>query len=431
MSVGVRLRFRSRDGTLQGERVFYDLPVRIGRNSMNDCPVAHPFVSEFHATIDLLGGELCVSDLNSRNGTYDTNLVRLAPKRAVPLSRLGNTFVLGRIVDLAVEPFEQSPDIGGRPSSVHGSILGNGAALRMPPGLGGSPSLAPLPALSARDGGAPPGAPFAPAPWGAPEGPSFNSRLPLADPARSALGQSLPDLPPLRGAYDGHGAEPPRAAGGPGPSPERASRHTQHLSMSTELLALLGLRELGSSLLPGVPLETTGDVARLLTKLHDLVEVFCRCFVALREGSAQFIAYAEGEGPESRWQNRSASAQRVATARDPATLALALLDWRNQEFDAPKAAEDVLVRIVAQHAALTDAVIRGVEALLEELSPEAIESATKDGGAMGSILGRHRALWQAYKARYESVAAGTAQFERLFGSEFAATFGHYVRTGRT
>ena len=88
MSLGVRLRFRSRDGKIEGEQVFYDLPVRIGRNKMNDCRLGHPFVSEFHATLEIVGGEVCVVDLNSRNGTFDSNNGRLAGRQPVPIAQL-------------------------------------------------------------------------------------------------------------------------------------------------------------------------------------------------------------------------------------------------------------------------------------------------------------------------------------------------------
>ena len=156
----------------------------------------------------------------------------------------------------------------------------------------------------------------------------------------------------------------------------RGNRHTQHLSMSLELLALLGLRELAGSLVPGVPLETTGDVARLLTKMHDLVEMFCRCFVPLRDSRLG----------ASRWARRMAgskSASDVDHAADPATVASALLDWRNQDYDGPEAAERILADVVVQQAALLESLMRGVGSLLEEISPEAIEQAVREDAGMG------------------------------------------------
>ena len=53
MALGVRVRFPgARDGSLQGERVLRQMPVRLGRNAMNDCALGHPFISDFHAVLD-------------------------------------------------------------------------------------------------------------------------------------------------------------------------------------------------------------------------------------------------------------------------------------------------------------------------------------------------------------------------------------------
>jgi hypothetical protein len=214
---------------------------------------------------------------------------------------------------------------------------------------------------------------------------------------------------------------PAPAAGNPG----GAARMTQHLSMSTEILAMLGLRELAASLVPGVPLETTGDVARLLTKLHDVIEVFCRSFVALREAHAQFVSSTDLSRVESRRMNRSPSAIRVDAARDASSLAEALLDWRNQDYDAPQAMERVLVDVIMHHAAMTEGVMRGVEALLAEMSPEAIERTVKDD-AMTAVFGRYRALWQNYVGRYQAVASDARRYELVFGPEFADSYREYL-----
>jgi hypothetical protein len=172
--------------------------------------------------------------------------------------------------------------------------------------------------------------------------------------------------------------------------------------MSNEMLALLGLRELGASLVPGVPLETTGDVARFLTKLHDLVEAFCSSFILLRDGYSRSVSLTELGRAEPRGKAKSESAERVGRVSAPAALALALLDWRNQEFDTAETVRETLVDIAAHDAALTEAVLHGVKAVLDELAPEAIESAC-GVPSLGGMLGRHRALWEHYKTRYDEL----------------------------
>src|SRR5215469_8000716 len=147
MGLHVRVRFRSPDGSVQGERVVAQMPVRIGRNLMNDCPIAHPFVSEFHAIIDVVNGQLSVRDLNSRNGVYGQDFTRLPAGVPVPLASLGNMFILARALEVTIEAFDQSANVGQRASNVNGSILGNQAALEAAWPPAGAPPPAPLPAI--------------------------------------------------------------------------------------------------------------------------------------------------------------------------------------------------------------------------------------------------------------------------------------------
>jgi type VI secretion system protein ImpI len=404
MAVGVRVRFRSRDGA-QGERVLHQLPVRLGRNAMNDCVVSHPFVSDFHASIEMSDGELCVRDLNSRNGLHDRNLSRLPAGRSIPLGALGNGFVVGRAVEVEVEPFEAHVEVGERsPSSVHGAVLGNPAALSIGR-AGGLPSLPPL-SMGAQGMGLP-------AP---PPPPAYVPPV-----SGAAMGRSLPMLAPLASMPLPGGAH---QSGPPPPGGGGVHRSTQHLSMSMELLALLGLRELASSLVPGVPLETTGDVARLLTKMHDLVEMFCRCFVPLRDSRLG----------ASRWARRMAgskSASEVDHAADPAAIAAALLDWRNQDYDGPEAAERILADVVVQQAALLESVMRGVGSLLDEISPDAIERAVREDAGMGGVFGRYRALWQTFRERFDHVGREENRAEVLLGSETAAAYRKHLARQRS
>jgi type VI secretion system protein ImpI len=436
MALGVRVRFRSRDGSLQGERVLRQMPVRLGRNAMNDCALGHPFISDFHAVLDLVDDQLCVRDLNSRNGVYDRNMARLPAGRSIPLSALGHTFVVGRTVEVWVETFEESRDIGQRASSFHGAVLGNRAAMAggwagsgdavgsalgnaLParaPGVG-SQGIVPLPPLSIgeRSSGERPPAYVAPA-AGAP----------------AAGNASLPGLSPLPGA-SAFGLPPLASPGNrPSPPPQRlgaaaradAGRSTQHLSMSAEILALLGLRELASSLVPGVPLETTGDVARLVTKLHDLVEVFCRCFVPLRDARLAPSRTARRGGA-------SASALRTERAADPATLAASLLDWRNHDYDAPDVIESVLSDVVMQQAAMVDTVMHGVGCLLDEISPDTIERAVNQDAGMGAVFGRYRALWLAYRERFDHLADERRRIDAILGPDLASGYReHLARQGK-
>jgi len=56
----------------QFEATFERFPVRIGRNQLNDLQIDRPYVSQFHAAIDLRGRDVFVRDLdlNARIGVY-------------------------------------------------------------------------------------------------------------------------------------------------------------------------------------------------------------------------------------------------------------------------------------------------------------------------------------------------------------------------
>jgi hypothetical protein len=223
------------------------------------------------------------------------------------------------------------------------------------------------------------------------------------------MGQSLPPLQPLGESLLGSpGAVPlpaPRAAAG---GSRIGGPQTQHLSMSTELIALVGLRELASSLVPGARLETTGDIARLLTRLHDLVETFCRFLIPLRDASSRLPG-------APRRSSASSTGRQVERTTDPAALAALLLDWRTRDDDSTRVVDELLADIVTRHAGLIQNVLGGIGALLAEISPDAIETSVKEDAPMGAVFGRHRALWQAYRERFDEVTTESRQLELVFG----------------
>jgi type VI secretion system protein ImpI len=390
---------------------------------MNDCVIDHPQVSQFHAVVELSEGQLGVRDLNSKNGVYTAAAGRLHPGQFLPLATTGNVFSLGPVVHVQVEAFEHDPQAGVRGSPVRGQVLGRPSMMDEL----GSQGVAPLPALSI-DGRAPPRPPMQPMPWSQHQGSPDDPRsLPPLDPLLSVYGQS-----PAGGPVPYASPPPAGPQGSPDVrrAPRVASHGTQQFTMDLETLAFTGLRELAGALVPGASLQTTGDVARFLTKLHDTVEVFCRCFVPLREGYEQFVSSMQlRRAAHQRSVDRSRSALRLEGARDPAAVAAALLDWRNQDYDAPKVAESILADLIMHHVALVESVMRGVQAMLEELSPAALERLNSEQGSP-AVLGRHRALWQTFKQRYEQLANESQAFELVFGEEFSAAYREYIEEQR-
>jgi type VI secretion system protein ImpI len=231
-------------------------------------------------------------------------------------------------------------------------------------------------------------------------------------------------VPPAYSPYGQSPAPPQGAAGFAG---------TGHISLGVEALALQGLRELTASLVPGIPLETTGDVARLITKLHDTVEVFCRCFIPLREGYAQFVSQMDLQrAAMQRSMNRSRAYMAIESAKHPGEVAMALLHWREASFDAPKAVEGIFADLMIHQVALLDGVMKGVRALLEELSPESIEKMVEEREPRGPLglglaMGRYKAVWEQYRERFEQLSEEKQAFSHIFGPEFTEAYREYRR----
>ncbi len=236
--------------------------------------------------------------------------------------------------------------------------------------------------------------------------------------------------PPLVAGVPMAGAADPRSRSLYGPPEAQRDADqapaTQAFKMDLETLALQGLRELATSLVPGRRLDTTGDLARFITKLHDALDVFCRTFVPLRQGHEQFISSLDlRQAAGQRTVYRSASALALERAQSPEAVALALLDPQERTFDGPDAVEGILADLMLHQVALLDGVMEGVQSLLDELSPENIESATGQAGAARLLSSKHRARWQEFRRRFERLSEGQQAFTYVFGQHFAEVYRQY------
>jgi len=453
-----------------GERRASALPIRIGRNPLNDCQVSQNFISDFHAIIEEVAGRISVRDLNSKNGVFVRTAkagapTRVASQAAVDLAAYDYEFFVGPFLRVKLEFVEADSDFEREPRSMGPNVLGRmldvGLAGGTPPGGappafspgaapfnyggpppagppmvgGGLPSLANVSALPSLDNsrarGGPPalnGPPgYAPPGHAPPYGQS--------PPVYGSQGQTPANAPHAypQPAHPPYGAPPARGGGAGAGSGAAGFAGTGHISLGLEALALQGLRELTSSLVPGVPLETTGDIARLITKLHDTIEVFCRCFIPLREGYAQFVSQMDLQrAAMQRSMSRSPAYMAVESAQHPSVGAMALLHWREPSFDAPKAIEGIFADLMIHQMALLDGVMQGVRALLEELSPENIEKTLDEREPRGPLglnlqVGRYKAMWETYRARFEELSEEKQAFTHIFGPEFTEAYREYRR----
>ena len=395
MAIVFVLRAFKMDDSVLAEQRLFRLPIRIGRNPLADFQLPHGFVSDFHALIEDVGGRLCARDLNSKNGVYTPVIGgvpwRIPAQTSIDLAPSGFQFFLGAHVRVAIEFEQTAAPLSARASTATGSVLGNQAML----GIGGDLRSWP-------NGSQPPPPPE------------------LAH-ARHPSGFPNPGV---------GGFEPAPVGNRQSFAPPRDLANTGLLNLSLDQMALQGLRELAESLTPGKALTTTGDLARFITKLHDTVEVFCRCFIPLREGYAQFVSSLDLQRAAiQRSMLRSPSYVAADAAREPAELAAALLDWRDRSMDAPKAIEEIFADLMIHQVALLDGVMQGVRSLLEQLSPESIEGQADVQAhfALDRTKARYKAIWETYRAVYDQLAEEKQAFAHIFGTQFTEAYREYRR----
>jgi predicted component of type VI protein secretion system len=390
---------------------FSKLPIAIGRGQGNDLEIASPFVSTHHARIEELSGTLCVRDLGSRNGVIvldDLDGTRIPSNTAYPVPSSGFALQLGNETRLHVEPAAAlasaaRPEPSSRPAlGVSEPALGDGlpALPDVPRPLRPLPPLDPASAALDLD----------------------SSALSLPPPAEKQQPQrSLGPVPVSARAPAGGAFEPVRAEQRWREPPPPALK-TGSFDSSPEALALQGLRELVASLTPGRTLETSGDIARLITRLHDLLQVLCCNYLSLRDGHTRFVAQLQLQ------RSSEYDAGRVALdgARDPAALAAVLLDFREHAMSPGPALDNGLREVGVHQVALLDGMMQGIQALLDELSPESIErEANRD--RRGS---RELEYWHTYCERHARFASEGEALARVFGAEFATAYRAYRRSRR-
>ena len=418
---------RAKGGTLTRAYRFSKLPISIGRAQDNDLQIPSQFVSGSHARIEELGGTLCVRDLGSRNGVYvvlGAESVRIPPQSSRPVSPVGFELQLGSETTVQVErrglvPLEPA---GQREQAAPP----RGIAVTSLPDLSGlGDGLPPLPDLRR------PPRPLPPLdlPLGArPELDAGSLSLPVISarhPGGDPLGQSPAVRSPATAGFEPVRPEPVGHAGGEARRHGSGSR-TGNFELSPEVLALQGLRELVASLSPGRTVDTQGDVARLVTRLHDVLEVVCRSYLALRDGHAKFVANFRLQA-----SNQDPGRSALAAARDASAIAGLLLDFREQAPNASQALERALEELGLHQVALLDGVMQGIRALLEELSPLHIQHELEHTGSAARLGRPERALWDEYCARYARFAQEGEAFSRVFGEEFSSAYRKYRQLRRS
>jgi type VI secretion system protein ImpI len=167
--------------------------------------------------------------------------------------------------------------------------------------------------------------------------------------------------------------------------------------------------------------------------VRDSLDVFLRCFIPLRDGYRQFKTDMDIRGASAGLDTPAGRAQRaVDKARNPRGLGELLLQWEDNSAAAHKAVEGAFADLMIHQLALLSGVMKGVKALVEELSPAATEKALEElqkKGKTGWTWGpyKYRELWKLYKTRHGDVSDGEKQlYQMVFGTDFARAYGQLL-----
>jgi type VI secretion system protein ImpI len=402
------------------DRVFPRLPVRIGRNVLNDLQLDHNFVSQFHAVLELQNNRLMLRDLGSTNGTVLADSMRVPPNQLVDLSAHGFGFSILALTfqTYTADTAVSAPESRRRPMGVTSMLKAPPAELlaALAPGRAG-PELGPHQTLYANYRMA----------WTALIK-SLSQAAAGLDPEtrRAFLQRASAEFPGMAGEPDFQhlaaqlgvaGIAPPASAGA-----------------SLEAVALQGLKEISAECMPDrPPPESPESIVQFLGNLQETLEVFFKCFIPLRDGHKQFEAdLAVGRGGRITSSGNDPQ-QAVQTAKSVEQLAKALLDYRSSTTEAARSVESTFADVMIHQVAMLNGVMRGVKSLLSELSPESIERAAEDPrnrSGLGIGPYRFKSLWGLYQKRYQDLADEDKQvFSLLFGSEFALAYGQFRNDG--
>lgn len=404
MPVALVARVFDTQANQQFEATFERFPVRIGRNQLNDLQIDRPYVSQFHAAIDLRDRQIFLRDLGSTNGTVyqGHRLVRDQPVdvTAVPEVSIGPIVMRLQLVEAQAKP--AAP------------IESNNVLDSMNEGPGSAAAAA------ARQKPIPPGG----------EDPFVRQVVPYVEAYRAAWGavyrvvyDHLTRLPPeLRINYikrlgQEHAAvnleaDFQKIAQYYGVDPQKLGE------MSPPQAALAAITELSRALVPtGRAPEDVTQIVTFARRLRDTMEVFLKCFCSLRDGYQEFETGVLAKDRES------ITTDQVAGAKDAKELGAVLLG-PTAAPEATRQVNDLFVDVMSHQVALLNGVMEGVKTLLHQLSPKAIEDDfDRKGKKTGLFSNKYEALWKFYEDRHGDYSGEDKQtFLIIFGPQFSKAY---------
>lgn len=409
--LGVRITNRL-DGT-SFDRVFERFPVRIGRNALNDLQLQDGFVSQFHLILDLQDNRLLLRDLGSTNGTQLKGQGRAPPNQYIDLSQASFEF---SIVSLDFRTYTAPLDAASAAQPSQRRRLGVASMLG-----GVNVDVAALDFSTTHLAASQRG-------LYATYRASWSELIRSLDAAISSLPvaaranaieelarefEALNHEPDFNGLRARHGGQVPSG----GKSGQDRSR--------LESVALEGVRELAFDFCPKAgPLETVDNLVMFLERLQQVLDVFLRSFLSMRDGQRQF------EADLALRRQSGVSPSPAEAAQTLQELSQALMDWHHPGTEGIVHVEGTLADLMIHQVALLNGVMSGVRTLLHEFSPAQIETKAQDErfnpGGVGMGPYRYKSLWKTLERLHADFAGEDKQvFSVLFGRQFAQSYEQY------
>lgn len=411
------------------ERIYVRTPVFIGRDvGPGHCKIDDRSASKLHASVDVRDRQILVRDAASTNGTFSKGN-RLDADRWTSLGPAEGPveFTVGAATITAWATEQEESATAMTSASLGGLVAGvlsqeeralGAASFPSTPSAGvgvawspdaferqrvlerlapacqhGLASLATLEVLIHQELAA----------ASAPERPAICHELLRAHP-------QLATCDGIAKLLASHGVGTSRVTAGTGP---------------LEAAALTALQELVSWYI-GAPRTLTrpDEIAafqqRLRTTLDDLLLGYPPLLAGLNQFERQMAI---------RLPNASAGAQVSA-----ADLARALLDWQITDEPTRTELRANLTELTMHQVALLRGVMRGVKALLAELSPEVIEqTGEREATPQGAVrrLFARPDPWATYKRRHSDLAdEENERFRLLFGADFVNEYRQFIHEAR-
>ena len=363
----------------RSEMMFHNFPVRIGRNRRNDLVLLHEYVSQWHAVIGFVNGQLSIVQVGSSNSVRVAGR-KLLPNELVPLR--GDE-------EIRVVPFRLQTMAEGIVHRADASVHRADASVHR-----AEPPFPPVPNLQQSTGHQV----QYPTPTGVPAG-----------------GFSTGPQPEPAGTFPGPESMAPQW--GTGPLVSQIPTGPQHVQPTqTGAVYLDGTSSGGeafgilnriSEQYWGRPLQNAQEAAYMGARLEMILGRLLDGVISLRNGQLLFLQEMGIKHHDENVMDQLESAPQLGAA---------LLAGQDQRIDA--ALEDTFERLKLHQVALLRGLEAGVKVLLRKLSPGAVEKQVRSTNP--------RALWDFFCQLHGDLEEGQARFKLLYGAQFKKAYSRLV-----